>query len=87
MLIFKILILVALLKLLINTERPSLCAGIYTAIVLLFNLMFGLGFITSIVGAAISGVLALIYFWLLNHFRGTAIFWLVLILGLAIGLV
>ena len=87
MLIFKILILVALLKLLINTERPSLCAGIYTAIVLLFNLMFGLGFITSIVGAAISGVLALIYFWLLNHFRETAIFWLVLILGLAIGLV
>ncbi|MCF7501851.1 MULTISPECIES: hypothetical protein [unclassified Pseudoalteromonas] len=87
MLIFKILILVALLKLLINTERPSLCAGIYTAIVLLFNLMFGLGFITSIVGAAISGVLALIYFWLLNHFRDTAIFWLVLILGLAIGLV
>ncbi|MEZ7279788.1 hypothetical protein [Pseudoalteromonas sp. 68 DY56-GL68] len=87
MLIFKILILVALLKLLINTERPSLCAGIYTAIVLLFNLMFGLGFITSIVGAVISGVLALIYFWLLNHFRDTAIFWLVLILGLAIGLV
>ena len=86
MLIFKVLILVALLKLLINTERPSLCAGIYTAIVLLFNLMFGLGFIASIVGAAISGVLALIYFWLLNHFRETAIFWLVLILGLAIGL-
>lgn len=87
MLIFKVLILVALLKLLINTERPNLCAGIYTGIVLLINLMSGVGFLTSIVATAIAGALALIYFWLLNHFRDTAIFWVILIIGLVIGLV
>lgn len=87
MLIFKVLILVALLKLLINTERPKLCAGIYTGIVLLINLMSGVGFLTAIVATAISGALALLYFWLLNHFRDTAIFWVILVIGLVIGLV
>ncbi|NNG45316.1 hypothetical protein HJP15_20755 [Pseudoalteromonas sp. NEC-BIFX-2020_002] len=87
MLIFKVLILVALLRLLITTERPNLCAGIYTGLVLLVNLMSGLGFIIAIVATAISGALALLYFWLLNHFRDTAIFWVILVVGLVIGLI
>lgn len=87
MLILKVLVLVALLKLLINTERPGLCAGIYTVIVLLLNLMAGVGFIATILGTAIAGALAFAYFWLLNHFRDTAIFWLILIIGLFIGVI
>jgi len=85
--IVKILVLVGLIKLLLVTEKPMLCAGIYTGVAFLFSLLVGKPFLAVLIGSAIGFGLALLYFWLLNRFRDTGIFWVVLILGLVIGLV
>ena len=83
----KVIVLVALIKLLLVTKNPILCAGIYTIVKFLLTLLFGTPFIAVLIGSVIAFILSLIYFWLLNRFRDTGIFWLVLILGLVIGLV
>ena len=85
--IFKVIILVGLLKLLIVTERPILCAGVYSGLRLILGLVFGEELIPDLIASAITFGLALLYFWLLNRFQGSSIFWLVLIVGLSIGLV
>ena len=86
-LLIKILVLVSLIKLLLVTEQPILCAGIYTAIRFIFSLIFGFPFLAVLIGSAIGFGLAFLYFWLLDRFRETGVFWIVLILGLVIGLV
>lgn len=85
--IVKILMLVGLIKLLLVTEKPMLCAGIYAGVAFLFSLLVGNPFLAVLIGSTIGFGLALLYFWLLNRFRDTGIFWVVLILGLVIGLV
>ncbi len=85
--IFNVLILAGLIKLLLITENPFLCAGVYSGLRFLIALIFGYPLLPTLIASAISFALALLYFWLLNRFQGSAIFWLVLILGLVIGLV
>ena len=76
-----------LVQLLIKLERPEICAGIYTGFVFILNLIFGEGFVGILVATAISGVLSFGYFWLLNQTLNTVYFWIVLIVGLAIGVI
>lgn len=83
----QILMLVALVKLLLATQNPALCAGIYAVVGMLFALLFGHSFLPVIISGGIGFALAFIYFWLLNRFQDTGVFWVVLILGLLIGLV
>jgi hypothetical protein len=78
MIAFKILLLIGLMQLLLKTESPGLCAGIYAAIVFIFSL---------IVDTAVSGVLAFIYFWLLDRFRDTFTFWIIFVVGLVLGVI
>lgn len=86
MLILNIFILVALIKLLLSTDKPVLCAGIYAGLAFLFSLMtFPLG--VAVLAGAIRFVLAFIYFWLLSKFEGSGLWWLILIGGLLIVLV
>jgi hypothetical protein len=84
--IFRILILVALIRLLIETNKPFLCSGIYAGFVTVFALIIGRG-----IGAVVAGLLAFFlssaYFWLLDRFEDTILFWIVMIAGLLIGLV
>jgi hypothetical protein len=84
--IFRILLLVGLIRLLIETNKPFLCSGIYAATVTVFSLISGHG-----IGALAAGVwaflLSSIYFWLLDRLDGSILFWIVMILGLLIGLV
>ena len=87
----KIIVLVALIKLLIATDKPLLCSGLYTFV------GFALGLLTVIGGQApllplllVTGIrfaLSSLYFWLLYRIGEGALWWIVLILGLAIGLV
>ena len=86
----KIILLVALIKLLIATDRPILCAGLYTF----------LGFALGMLGVAAGQIpllalllvtvirfgLSALYFWLLDRIGGGILWWIVLILGLSIGL-
>ena len=85
--IIKILVLVALIRLLIVMDKPIVCAGIYTGARLIFALLFGNPLLSVLIGSAIVFGLALLYFWLLSRFQDTGVFWVVLILGLVIGLV
>ncbi|MGE6568628.1 hypothetical protein ACQKE9_08795 [Shewanella vesiculosa] len=87
MIAFKILLLIGLMQLLLKTESPGLCAGIYAAIVFFFSLIVDVGFIDVIIGTAVSGVLAFIYFWLLDRFRDTFTFWIIFVVGLVLGVI
>ena len=86
--IIKCILLAALIRLLIASEQPFLCSGIYAAVALVFGLAFGGKFPAVLISASIAFVLASLYFWLLNRLDfGSFVWWLVALLGIAIGLV
>jgi hypothetical protein len=86
--IFKILLLTGLIRLLIETEKPFLCSGLYAGGAFVIGLIFGVPLVPLVIGTALAFGLASLYFWLLNRFLGSgAVWWLILILGLAVGLV
>ena len=61
-------------------------SGIYAGFVTILALIIGRG-----IGAVVAGVLAFVlssaYFWLLDRFEDTILFWIIMIAGLLIGLV
>ena len=83
----KVVILVGLIKLLLATEKPSLCAGIYAAGVGLLMLGIGVPFGLTYLRVAVSFGLAWLYFAGLNATHGTSLFWVILVVGIFIGLV
>jgi hypothetical protein len=84
----KILLLAALIRLLIATDKPFLCAGIYAGVALLFGLVFGGAFLPALISAAIAFALASIYFWLLDWLDSASVWWWVVALGgILLGLV
>ena len=85
--ILKIIILVALIRLLIVTDKPILCSGIYTGVGFFFGLVMGNPFWAVLIASAIGFALASLYFWLLCRVQSGALWWFILIGGLAIGLV
>ncbi|MBK1789567.1 hypothetical protein [Persicirhabdus sediminis] len=70
-----------------ETDKPLWCSGIYAGIALLFGLLFGASALAAFIGAAISFVLASIYFCLLYKFDEGAPFWIICVAGALIGLV
>ena len=85
--IIKILILIALLRVLDITRKPFLCSGIYGALVFVFSLMFGNGIVDTLIITAVSTALASVYFWLLDRFNDGLAYWGIMIGGLFIGLI
>jgi hypothetical protein len=83
----KALVLAALIKLLLATDKPVLCAGIYGAGVCLLMLGFGIPFGVVYLRGAGAFLLAWLYFQGLHVMEGTKYFWVILIGGLFIGLV
>lgn len=75
------------MKILLETEKPELCAAVYGVAVFVIGLLFGAGFVGSAISALVSGALALVYFLLLDRFRYTTAFWVVFVVGLVIGVV
>jgi hypothetical protein len=86
--LLNILLLCALIKLLMETESPLLCASLYTGVSAFFNLLFGAPWSAILISGALSFGLAFLYFWLLDRFEdGSAIWWVILIGGIFVGLV
>lgn len=87
----KIIIIASLIKLLIVTDKPLLCAGLYTCVVFALNSVSVMGgrssFLVLFVTAVISFVLSTLYFFLLSRFSEGILFWVIAILGLLIGLI
>ena len=77
---FKIIFLVALIRLLLMTDQPFLCSGIYASLVLFFGLITGTPFLNMLIPVAIAFVLSSIYFWLLDRFEGF-LWWIIMIVG------
>ena len=69
-LVVKFLLLLGLIRLLLVTDRPYLCAGIYTAVVLLFSILTGYSIGELLLTVIIVGALSTLYFWLLYKLHG-----------------
>ena len=86
--ILRIILLIFLIRLLIMTEKPFLCSGVYTVTAFVFGLFFGQLFGSIVTTCVIVMALASLYFWLLDYFsESDMLWWLILIFGFAIGLV
>jgi hypothetical protein len=86
--IIKVILLAALVRLLMATEKPFLCSGIYAGIGLVFGLALGGSVLAAFLSATIAFALASLYFWLLNRLEsGSAVWWVVALGGILIGLV
>jgi hypothetical protein len=86
--IIKFILLAVLVRLLLATDKPFLCSGIYAVVAFLMGLVFGNPFLAVLIHATISFLLASIYFWLLDKLDGSEVlWWLVAIGGIVIGLV
>lgn len=85
--IIKIFILLGLVKLLRVSESVGLCAGIYGVATLVFTLISKGDFGQAMLAGVIGGALSYLYFWLLHKFQDSMLWWVVLIGGVAIGLV
>ena len=83
----KIVILIALLKLLDITGKPLLCSGIYTGMILAFSTVTGGPFLAVIISTVLGFVLSTAYFALLDYFNESGYYWIIMIVGLLIGLV
>ena len=84
--IIKIFILVALYKILVQTNSPLACAGLYSFVAAIFHYTYH-GFLIGSVAVVISFALAYLYFWLLSRFDQGILFWVILLGGALIGLV
>jgi hypothetical protein len=84
--IVKILILIGLVGLLRSTNKPFLCAGIYAVAGFLINLMYSP--LREVLMASMIGFfLSWLYFFLLDKFENSVWWWIILLGGLAVGLV
>ena len=86
-LIFGTLLLVALVRVLIATENPLLCAiifGIFSLILYFLPFLFSTSFQFSIVNfiaiLVVKFGLAYLYFWLLRRFYERGMLWYVILL-------
>ena len=86
MIFVRPLVLIALIQILIQTNKPFLCSGIYAAIAALFGLFLGHGLVGAAVGGGIAFLLSSVYFWLLDRFDGGIWWWIIAVGGLVIGL-
>jgi hypothetical protein len=80
----KLIILVSLIRLLLATESPLLCAGLFTGAGVVFGAVTGNPFLVILIAMVIRFALASLYFWLLSRTEGF-LWWIILICGLPIG--
>lgn len=86
--LIKLLLLASLIKLLIASEKPMLCSGIYASVILILGLAMERHAGGVLLSAGIGFALASLYFWFLNRLdAGSPAWWGVAFAGLAIGLV
>lgn len=83
----KILVLLGLIKLLEATDSPILCAGIYAVVAAIFAGLATTEISKVLLVGLVGFILSLIYFWLLKKTRFSWVWWIVMIGGVAIGLV
>lgn len=82
--IFRVILLVALTRLLVMTNKPLLCMGLYAAAVVVFGFFVGASISAIAASGGISIVVFGLYFWLLNRFNNGLLYWLIFVLGIPV---
>jgi hypothetical protein len=86
--IAKFLLLIGLIRLLMETDQPLLCAGIYMVVNIFFAILSGSTLGSIVFFIVIGGIGAVLYFMVLDRLLGKGwIFWLAAIVGALIGFV
>ena len=86
--LIKGLVLAAFIRLLIATDKPFLCSGLYAALVFVLGLIGGAKILFLLILTIVAFALASLYFWLLDRVEaGTPLWWVIAVVGLLIGLV
>jgi hypothetical protein len=84
----NMVLLIGLVKILLITDKPVLCASIYVGVGLFLHLLSGTPIINLLIPAVISFFLAAAYFWLLDNFQESNLpFYAIMIVGLLISFV
>jgi len=73
---WKLILFVALARLLVATDKPSLCAVIWTGLVFLHGLLFSMPLAPLAVHTAVTFAVAYVYFRLLSRFEEWILLWL-----------
>jgi hypothetical protein len=79
--ILYIIVLIACIKLLNLTDKPLLCAGLYSCAVSFLGLCFG-NWLAVLINLPIVFFYTWGYFWLLVRFTESGLYWLILFGGL-----
>jgi len=87
LILVKVLLLASLVKLLLEIDKPLACAIIYVSLGASLRLLVGWDLLPLLIATGIAFALAWLYFWLLYRTQGSVWFWIILVGGLAIGLV
>jgi hypothetical protein len=86
--IIKLGLLVILVKLLMQVDRPFLCAEIYTGAIFLLSLGLEYPLAAAAIDAVIRLGLSLIYYCLLSRYEDSGlIWWIILLLGFPLSFV
>lgn len=83
--LLKAFLLIAFIKVLQATHKPALCAGFYAGIALAFLLLFSqddLPMLAVLVAGAIIFGAAFLYFWLLDKFEDSGLWYVILVVGM-----
>ena len=81
MILLSFVVLVACVQILARTGNWRLAAGVFAAAKIVLALFLWDGSASILVTAALISAISFGYFWLLNRFEGTMLWWLVLVLG------
>jgi hypothetical protein len=81
MAILYFVLLGALVKILLVTEKPLLCASMFAIIYLIFGWLATVHPAALMIIFVINFGYAWLFFWLLNRFQGTGLWWIILIIG------
>jgi hypothetical protein len=78
----KVLALAMMVRLLIATDKPWLCAGIYGAVTFIVGAVFGDEIASIALMAGLAFAAAFVYFWILNRLDESSVaWWVVAIIG------
>lgn len=78
----QLAVLIGCLKLLVDTERPAMCAGILAGVGGLLALVGGNPLLAVVISTAISFAYCFGWFWLLVRVGSGSIWWLIVAVGL-----
>jgi len=82
LLAIKVFVLAAMIRLLIATSKPLLCAGVYAGCAFVLDAVFGQNFTRAAMMAGLSFVIAAVYFWILERLEmGSFVWWVVAVIG------